>query len=703
MTGQSRKSINQLTKKFGWLLLLFLSTTAFAGSDDYRSIRFPLPPRVSLWGSSGTNTFGEGDAMIPLWGNPNQILYGDITAKYGDDRAWLASVGLGGRKIIHGNSIFGAYLFGDYNKTPSANYFTVLNPGIELMSNQWDGHLNAYLPIGQKNKLMGVFTGNQIGINNTIFFAGHTEYDTLFDLLEDVGPGADIEIGRTFSSFKRTRVFAGGYYFTPKYTADINGVEAGIEMPLKHKSAFVEVRDSYDNINHNTLVLTLRFTLGGLDKTGEPDIHDRMLDRIPRHLGNLNNGDGIPSEKDIVNTGRTAVVRDNIWFFNADGAPSVVQGLQNCTFEHPCIGLAQAQIDAINTLAPNANFYLSTGTYNNPAVGTGFNFYNGQNIFGRMSGFTQSATGNARPLLNDSLLLNGNNNVCNVRIFANSELNVDNGGVILPIHTGALVTASATGEINIYNTDIVANATTLNAAAVINNSSTAIFNINNSTLTSSILNIAGGLAIGAGNISSGTININGSSITVTESDTVNNFNLVFGVVNNENGLINITNSNIAVSSTNSGLTAGVLNNSTVGTGIVNITGSTISAIGENTNLVADVFNQANNISGIGGTVNIDQSSLSMTSNNNGGGLGAGIFNSAKSTVNLTNSVITSSGNDGTIAGILNSDPLSTLNFQNNSISVNLSGTATGTPIINGGTVNDNGGNQCFQNGLPVPC
>ncbi|HAT1864012.1 TPA: hypothetical protein KKX76_003212 [Legionella pneumophila] len=662
-----------------------------------------LPPRVFAWGNAGNRLFGEGDAMIPLVGNSTQSFFMDLTGKYGNDDAGLLSAGLGSRTVVRDNAILGVYLFGDYNRTPNSNNFKVVNPGIEGMTRAWDAHLNGYFPVGKKSKTMAIYTGTQAGISNTVFFSGHSQYDKLFDLLEDVGAGTDFEIGRTFLSLNRTRLFAGGYYFSPKYSSAIKGVEGGIEMPLKYRGMQVGIRDSYDNINHNTIALTLRVTFGGLEQTPTADIHERMLDLIPRHLGNLRSGDGIPSQESVVYTGRKTLIQDNIWFFNADGTPSLVEGFQSCTFEHPCIGLAQTQIDTINTLASNANFYLSSGTYNNPDVGSGFSFYNGQNISGRTSNFMQLATGGDRPLLNDSLLLNGNNNVYNMRVFANSILNIDTGGMTQPFTTGVLVTPSATGVVNIYNTDVVSRGTTVSAAAVVNNSPTTTLNINNSTLASSILNIPGAITIGAANVSSGSLNINGSSITVTESDLINNFDIAFGVVNNENGTVNIANTNIAVSSTNAGLTAAVLNNSTNAPGIINITGSTLTVLADNSNLTADVFNQANNISGVGGTVNIDQSSLSMTSNNNGGGLGAGVFNTAASTVNLTNSVITSSGNEGTIAGILNSDPLSTVNFQNNSISLNLSGTAIGMPIINGGTVDDNGGNQCFQNGVPVPC
>jgi hypothetical protein len=690
------KAIKNLTALSAAILFLF-HMVSFGSPGE------KLPTRVFVWGNAGNRFFGEGDAMIPLIGNRNQTFFVDLTGKYGNDDAGLLSAGLGNRTIVRDNMILGAYVFGDYNKTPNSNYFKVINPGIEGMTSEWDAHLNGYFPVGDRSKTMAIYSGSQAGVSNTIFFSGHSQYDKLFDLVEDVGAGTDFEIGRTFFSLNHARFFAGGYYFSPKYSSTIKGVEGGIEMPLKYRALQVGVRDSYDNLNHNTIALTLRVSFGGLEQTTPPDIHQRMLDLIPRHLGSLRSGDGIPSEESIVDTGRRILLQDNIWFFRADGTPSVVEGVQSCTFEHPCIGLAQTQIDKINTLATNANFYLSSGTYNNPNVGTGFNFYNGQNISGRTINFEQLATGSDRPLLNDSLLLNGNNQVNNLRVFANSDLSIVTGGGTSLFKTGVLVTTTATGEVNVNNTDVVSTSTTVSSGAVINNSPTATLNINNSTLASGVVNIPGGIALGAGNVSSGILNINGTSIAVTQSDVANTFGLAFGVVNNENGTINIANSNIDVSSNNAELTAGMLNNSTFGPGKINVTGSTITVLGNNSSLTADVFNQ-NTVPGMGGTVNIAQSSLFMTSNNGGAGaFGTGIFNVGDSTVNLINSDITSSGNIGTISGISNLSALSIVNIENDTIVINTSGTAVGVPIINAGILNNNGGNQCFQNGAPVPC
>ncbi|MFW2535367.1 hypothetical protein [Legionella sp. 28fT52] len=643
--------------------------------------------------------------MIPLMGNSNQNFFVDLTGKYGNDDAGLLSVGLGNRTIARDNLILGAYLFGDYNKTQNSNYFKVINPGIEGMSNEWDAHLNGYFPIGKKSKTMAVYTGTQAGIRNTMFFSGHSQYDKLFDLVEDVGAGTDFEIGRTFFSLNRARLFAGGYYFSPKYNSAIKGVEGGIEMPLKHRDMQVGIRDSYDNINHNTIALTLRITFGGLPQTQTGDIHERMLDLIPRHLGSLRSGDGIPSQESVVYTGRTALIQDNIWFFNADGTPSTVEGFQSCTFEHPCIGLAQTQIDKINTLSAGANFYLSSGTYNNPLVGSGFNFYNGQNVFGRTSDFSQLAIGNNRPLINDTLIFNGNTNIYNLRIQGQSIEILETGGMLIPFQVGVLTAPTSMGVINIYNSDINQSSTTNNVMSVANNSNVSFLNIYNTNMTSDVSNSPGSLSIGVGNLRSGGLNIYASSITTSNTDTVNNGSLAFGIVNNEVGLVTISNTSITANLMHGNLLAGILNNSTVGggNGTIMVTGSTITANGNDVNLVGGVFNQANNVEGDSANFDILHSTIAVTSNNNGGGTAAGILTSGNGTLTLNSSSITAAGDSGSISGLVVGDPTATANFENTMISLLTSGTAVGTPTQNAGTLNNNGGNQCFENGINVPC
>ncbi|MCX7120019.1 MAG: hypothetical protein NTZ86_09200 [Legionellales bacterium] len=694
--------MNKVIKK-----LILVSVTSILGFPvvSFGLQESKLPPRVFAWGNAGNRLFGESDAMIPLVGNSNQFFFMDLTGKYGNDNAGLLSAGLGSRIVVRDNTILGAYLFGDYNRTPNSNYFKVINPGIEGMTKEWDAHLNGYFPVGKKSKTMAIYTGTQAGISNTIFFSGHSQYDKLFDLVEDVGAGSDIEIGRTFTSLNQARLFGGGYYFSPKYSPAIRGVEGGIEMPLKYRGMQVGIRDSYDNINHNTNALTLRVTFGGLEQTQTADIHERMLDLIPRHLGNLRSGDGIPSQKSVVDTGGKTLIQDNIWFFNADGTPSMVEGFQSCTFEHPCIGLAQTQIDTINTLASNANFYLSSGTYNNPLMGSGLNFYNGQNVFGRTSDFTQLAIGNNRPLVNDTLIFNGDTNIYNLRVQGHSVQVLETGGMLVPFQVGVLTAPTSMGVINIYNSDINQSSTTNNAISVANNSNVSFLNIYNTNMTSDVSNSPGSLSIGVGNLRSSGLNIFDSTITTFNTDTANNNSLSFGLVNNEAGLVTIANTSINASLTHGGLLAGILNNSTVGggNGTIMITGSTITANGNDANLVGGIFNQANNAEGDGANIDISQSTISVASNNNGGGTAAGVLTSGNGTLSLSNSSINATGDSGSISGLVVGDPTAAANVENTIISLFTSGTAVGTPIQNAGTLNDNGGNQCFQNGVPVPC
>ena len=689
-------------------MLLLNSPRLFAVDVVNSRQALPLLSRMEIAGTSGTATFGQGDLMVPLWGTSSQFLYSDILAKMGDDNAYLISMGLGVRGIANGNTILGAYFFGDYNKSPNSNYFTILNPGLEFMTNAWDGHFNGYVPVGPTVITMQRLTGTQVGQPNTYFFERHTEYQVLYDNIEDVGPGFDLEVGRTFSSLKRLHLFGGGYYFAPQYTESITGVEAGVDVPLKYKWATAEARDSYDNVRKNTFTLTLRVTIGGPDKTGSPEIHDRLLDRIPRHIADLSTGDGIPSQTKIVDRDSRAVIMDNIWFFHPDsGGISNVRlpdGFESCTFEHPCVGLTQARIDQINAISPNANFFLSPGTYNNPNLGLGYNINMGQRVYGRTSNYLQLATGTERALINDTLTLNGLNNLYNLRVNGQSVKILETGGLLQPFQVGVLTAPTAVGNNNIYNSDIVSQTSLVNSIGVANNANGDTLSIYNSNVSSIITNEDSSISIAAGNLRSGVFNIYNSNLFSSNSETTNTFSIAFGFVNNEIGMVNISNTSISANLLHGGLVAGILNNASLGTGegTINLTGSNISATGDDISISAGILNQSNNPSGMSANVNILNSNISAASTNSPGGTTTSVFTTGTGVVTIDSSRIASSGDSGSVFGIF-VDTTATLNYKNTIIAINLSGTAIGAPIVNLGTLNDNGGNQCYQNGAPVPC
>lgn len=686
MSGNLKKLIACLTAFFSFIPL-------YASN-----LSIPPLPRITVSGNAGNLWFAETDALFPILNTPSGICFADVTGKYGNDNAWLLSFGLGSRNIVSDNALFGGYIFTDFNKTAYDKYISVLNPGVEGMSNAWDFHMNAYFPLGKKSRKLSTFSGNE-NIPNSVFFAEHRQYSSVYNYLENVGPGYDLEVGKTLFSFRRARLFSGIYYFSPQNSRQIMGIAAGFEAPLKASNFAIAIRDTYDNLNRNTFAVTLRYRFH-IDST-KTQIADRLLDDIPRHIASLRQGNGIPTRNSIVNTGNRIVIRDNIWFFNPGVSYTEVQNYSYCTYETPCYGLGQLQIDAINRLSPNANFYLSSGVYNNDSS---FNFHSGQNVFGRVPGFLQLADGVSRPLLTNSLIMNGNNNVHNLRIAGKSIAELEIGGAVEPFQIGILAASTSAGNNAIFDSEIDINSSDNNVIGI-SNDSNAPLTISNTTVISQLKNLPAGIAVGIGNLGSGPLDVLASTVMVDNSDLANNFSQAVGLINNEAGIVSIVNTYIGANLNHGGLLAGVLNNSSLvgGLGTVNISHSVINANGADVMSVGGVVNQANNMAGESASVNINQSLITVTSNNVGGGLASGVISNGNGVVNIHDTVIKGSGDSGIIRGLVVDDSNATMNYENTLIGLLISNTAVGVPTLNVGVLNDKGRNQCFENGALLPC
>jgi hypothetical protein len=397
----------------------------------------PLTPRAFLWGTTGDVTNGRLDAMIPLFGSSDGMVYTDLQGQYGSDKSFSESLGLGVRQALNNNLLLGVYGFIDRLQTvDEANFaskWTVFNPGIEFMTNNWDGRINGYFPIGPDTRTVSQQTlfGDQLnGVPFVETFQGHTQDDDLFlvSTLNEIPKGVDADVGYTFLNMNRVRVHGGGYYFSYPQTSNMTGAEAGVEIPV-NKYIALEFNDSYDNLLHNTALVSVRFTLGGITKSNiHPTIQDRMLDPIQRHLGTLSSNSGVP-ERSFVNPVLLGnrMERNNIWYFNANSGATFnsAAGSDNCTFEHPCIGtdFNQANIQTINGISSNADFFFTPGTYN---FSNRLSLYMGQSMFGRNGDYSLPASpasgfptfiGGLDPQGNNTLdsfaLINGSSNESN--------------------------------------------------------------------------------------------------------------------------------------------------------------------------------------------------------------------------------------------------------------------------------------------------
>lgn len=693
------------------LTLLYSGLSEAAINKSHSNVLFPLYPRLNLYGGTGDTSYGRADVMVPLFGSTQAIVYTDVNGQIGEDDAWMGSLGLGTRDAINDDFMLGGYVFADRFKSGDdngGNNWLIFNPGVEFMTNHWDGRINGYIPSGKRKKLIGTFFGDQVNQSGAITrsghqeFIGHDQFNLLFDKIEEIGPGADIDFGYTFTSLKRLRVNAGTYYFNMSDSSDINGVEAGVEMPINN-NLLLQFNDSYDNVQKNTAVVSVRFTLGGMDKSSPtPTVQDRMLDPIYRHLGSLGNNAASPVNTRTINTHRIALERDNIWFFNANSGaafnPSA--GNNNCTFEHPCIGTSfnQNNIGIINSFAPRTNFYFAPGTY--PFIappGSGYtlnadsnrlSLYSGQSIYGRTSDYTgpaSSATGlptfvggldpqgnnilDSFALINTNAVENTGINILNAdnvsmnnlqiggtdqaQNYPTAPVKIDNSKNII-LSNSNLYLNSDNDRIGENNPQSGVNITNASTANIIGNTISVISNGPQSGSSTSAITVNGG---STANIDNNTIKISGKNsqgifgikIDNGSTTTIDNNNITFDMTNARDGMTAISASNNSMLNVNNNiismtLTKPPVNNDAV-TAILARSGATVNSNGNTFTITSTStpaflnFGGNTGLSANGATINSSNDNFTF---NNFGSSNAGGFGivaaSSGSNVTVTNDV-----------------------------------------------------------------
>lgn len=442
--------------------LAFFPTLGFALNQPVMyepNQAFPLTPRITGLGMVGDDELVWGDMMLPLAGNHNQVWHVDVQSKTAFDSDWLGSLGTGARKVFNDNSIWGAYVFVDRNVSPENNLFWFVSPGIEELGNWFDFRANGYFPTNTKKQYGSTDWADNFGVYDYVSFQGHTQYDILMTQDEEVGWGYDGEIGAKIPGLHGTRAYVGGYHFGFDSASDINGVEGRIELPV-NRYIGVSVRDSYDNEQHNTFLVGLKVTLGGVNahpSNPQQAIQERILDPIERNLATLGQGVGEPVQDvltpvPVPTTPSTPdnpnppppppmIERDNIWYFSATGTDTFTGSIDDCTFENVCVdsNFNQDTVDGINALklsSPEINnfldsspsFYLAPGTYSSlNEDGTGPLVLTNDWIWGKSANFVNEEL----RTLTGAMSFYGGNNRLNT-ILLQSDGNQDVGIILNP-------------------------------------------------------------------------------------------------------------------------------------------------------------------------------------------------------------------------------------------------------------------------------
>ncbi len=448
---------------------------------------FPYAPGISVTGLSGDITTGYADAMVPVVGQSTQFFYLDPQGLFHNNDDYSASLGLGGRKLTEKSGILGAYVFGDYNHAPDGHGFWFVSPGIERLGNRIDFSANLYIPVGSDQVGTGTAFGNQLGIYDYVTFAGHTEYDQLFNTFESVGVGGDAEVGYRLPVKNNTKIYLGGYHFEPKNADNITGGALRLEIPFT-KRLNVTVSDGYDNAAHNTFKAGLTYNFVGrhtaLNFKG--DLLERMVDPIHRNLmavaGSAHTAQPIVSSSAA--TGQTGVVMHHISFFLPGGSGAHSSTTPDGTYENPYIGLNQGNVNDANTQGNN-NFFFNGGlgpyTSDTQINMFGNNVYD--NVYGRQSYqgrlFVQPAQGDNRPVLDfASGGLNWTINAGNANIVVSSVAVTGSG------ESGISFTNNGSGTVSMAADNIDVSNTNFGLTIFVENQSSGVVNlaVNNSTV-----------------------------------------------------------------------------------------------------------------------------------------------------------------------------------------------------------------------------
>ena len=179
---------------------------------------------------------GFADAMLPIWKRPDQIVYVDGTVLLGQEQTKAFSGGLGFRKIKQGGrleGIWGLYTFVDSYHTNKSNNFVQLNPGVEWLGLNYEARLQGYIPLNGQTKAYQNALASSIPndvareasqLTSNFFGAkGRRIFDTNVALVEQIGPGVELEVGKSFP-----------FHLNRFHRAEQQNVVSSRRLPLQH-------------------------------------------------------------------------------------------------------------------------------------------------------------------------------------------------------------------------------------------------------------------------------------------------------------------------------------------------------------------------------------------------------------------------------------------------------------------------------------
>ncbi|MBW4510579.1 MAG: right-handed parallel beta-helix repeat-containing protein [Scytonematopsis contorta HA4267-MV1] len=372
---------------------------------------------------AGFKPYGSFEGFFPLFQNPGEnltFIEGKMLLDT-DTGALGGNLLLGHRFLNSGkNRVIGTYLSYDTRNTGNA-VFNQLGLGLESLGENWDFHINGYLPLGKSSTQLG-----SDGYPGTSTFQGNSLQLDRVRLFQDSLSGVDAEVGTKLASWTNggLRGYLGTYVYGGANTATFVGARSRVVGTWDGLVAGLSLQT--DSQFDTRLVFNIGASLGGIKTGRNQSVLARMGEPVQRESSILVNNQIV---KDSVtaksSTGQDLVFRPITLEANSSvltntlvaARPGDIVYVQAGT--NPGIGsftvpngvqvLSNSPIQLINTSL--GNFQLpGSGTGVNPTVTGTINLAsNGSNQ--TLSGFTITNTAGQPGIL-------GQNNT-NATIFNN--------------------------------------------------------------------------------------------------------------------------------------------------------------------------------------------------------------------------------------------------------------------------------------------
>ncbi len=254
-------------KNLGRLLLSTMLFSAWFAQPSLceETFRPELAPRIELNGKLGNKrNISVIEAWIPLKQDSynGQVLYSDLRFMQDDIDNEEGNFGVGYRELVPKiDAITGAYAYFDRRKTSYGNTFHQMTLGGEIMREDHDLRMNAYIPLSGKKRWQ-IEAPGQSGpyLADTGIY-----YDELgANQIEEPLTGFDLELGQRLPIFEDQldsfRIFGAVYGFYGDQSEDVEGIRGRFQADI-NENLSVGARIQKDDVRgtQSFAELTLRF------------------------------------------------------------------------------------------------------------------------------------------------------------------------------------------------------------------------------------------------------------------------------------------------------------------------------------------------------------------------------------------------------------------------------------------------------------